>query len=41
MRDIVGAAKMDESSRPVVAPYGVDLILEIRIDYSHEPANEG
>jgi hypothetical protein len=40
MIDMVGAARIDESSRPVVTPYGVDLILEGRIEHLDDPADK-
>jgi hypothetical protein len=41
MTDILVAAKMDVSSRPEVTPCGIDLILEGRIEYQDDPADEG
>jgi hypothetical protein len=40
MIDSVDPAKMDASSRPPVTPYGVDLILEGRIEYPDELADD-
>jgi len=41
MIDIVDAARMDVSSRPVVTPDGVDLILEGRSEYPDDPTDDG
>ena len=41
MIDMVGAARIDESSRPVDIPFGFDLILEGRIEYLDDPADKG
>jgi hypothetical protein len=38
MMDNVDAAKKDASSLPVVTPYGVDLILDSRVEYPRTPA---
>lgn len=40
MIDSADAAKMDASSRPPVTPCGVDLILEGRIEYPDETADD-
>jgi hypothetical protein len=40
MIDIVDAARMDVGSQPVVTLYGVDLVLEGRIEYPDNPADE-
>jgi hypothetical protein len=40
MIDNMDAAKTNASSRPAVTPCGVDLILEGRIEYPDDPADE-